>query len=257
VAALSEFVGIRLGADHPGIGNLVLSRPPTNAMTRQVYREIAQAAAEVAGRDDIAAVIIFGGHEIFSAGDDMPQLRTLTASEAETWARARHDAIEAVAAIPRPTVAAITGYALGAGLGLVLAADWRVSGDNVRFGATEILAGLVPDGGGMARLTRTVGASRAKELVYSGRFFDAEEALALGLIDEMVAPDHVYNAAAAWAGRFVDGPQYALAAAKAGIDEVFELAPAERAAAARSRFVDVFSHATKLAVRDQEFEDRR
>jgi enoyl-CoA hydratase len=257
VAALSEFVGIRLGADHPGIGNLVLSRPPTNAMTRQVYREIVQAAAEVAGRDDIAAVIIFGGHEIFSAGDDMPQLRTLTASEAETWARARHDAIEAVAAIPRPTVAAITGYALGAGLGLVLAADWRVSGDNVRFGATEILAGLVPDGGGMARLTRTVGASRAKELVYSGRFFDAEEALALGLIDEMVAPDHVYNAAAAWAGRFVDGPQYALAAAKAGIDEVFELAPAERAAAARSRFVDVFAHATKLAVRDQEFEDRR
>jgi enoyl-CoA hydratase len=111
----------------------------------------------------------------------------------------------------------------------------------VRFGATEILAGLVPDGGGVARLTRTVGASRAKELVYSGRFFDAEEALALGLIDDMVAPDGVYDAAAAWAGRFVDGPQYALAAAKAGIDDIFELTPAERLAAERRRYLEVFA----------------
>ncbi len=241
MAALSEFVFVHVDEDHPGVGTLALSRPPTNAMTRQVYREIGQAAAEVARREDIAAVIVFGGHEIFSAGDDMPQLRTLTASEAESWIRVRRDAVDAVAAIPKPTVAAITGYALGAGLGLALAADWRVSGDNVRFGATEILAGLIPDGGGVARLARTVGASRAKELVYSGRFFDAEEALALGLIDDMVAPDGVYDAAAAWAGRFVDGPQYALAAAKAGIDDIFELTPAERLAAERRRYREVFA----------------
>lgn len=241
MAALSEFVSVHVREDRPGVGTLALSRPPTNAMTRQVYREIGQAAAEVAGREDIAAVIVFGGHEIFSAGDDMPQLRTLTASEAESWIRVRRDAVDAIAAIPKPTVAAITGYALGAGLGLALAADWRVSGDNVRFGATEILAGLVPDGGGMARLTRTVGASRAKELVYSGRFFDSEEALALGLIDDMVAPDGVYDAAAAWAGRFVDGPPYALAAAKAGIDDIFELTPSERLAAERRRYLEVFA----------------
>ncbi|MGH3556954.1 MAG: enoyl-CoA hydratase [Mycobacterium sp.] len=238
---MREFVGIHAGADHPGVATLVLSRPPTNAMSRQFYREIAQAAAELGRRDDIAAVIIFGGHEMFSAGDDLPELRTLTVPEAETSARVRRDAVDAVAAIPKPTVAAITGYALGAGLTLALATDWRVSGDNVRFGATEILAGLIPDGGGMARLTRTVGVSSAKELVYSGRFFDAQEALALGLIDEMVAPDNVYDAAAAWAGRFVDGPRQALAAAKAGIDDVFELTPAERRAAERRRYVEVFT----------------
>ncbi len=173
----------------------------------------------MSGHDGITAVILFGGHEIFSAGDDMPQLRTLTAPEAESWLLVHRAAVDAIAAIPKPTVAAITGYALGAGLGLALAADWRVSGDNVRFGATEILAGLVPDGDGMARLARTVGASRAKELVYSGRFFDAEEAKELGLIDEMVAPDGVYDAAVAWASRFVDAPRAALAAAKAGIDD--------------------------------------
>jgi enoyl-CoA hydratase len=222
VAALSEFVSIHLDPGHPGVGTVVLSHPPTNTLTRQVYRELAQAAAEVGHRDDIATVILFGGHEIFSAGDDMPQLRTLSASEVESWVGVHRDAVDAIAAIPKPTVAAITGYALGAGLGLALAADWRVSGDNVRFGATEILAGLVADGDGIARLARTVGSSKAKELLYSGRFFDAEEALALGLIDELAAPDHVYDAAAVWASRFVDGPRDALAATKAGVDGTFE-----------------------------------
>jgi len=224
-ATVSEFVHVVVsdGSQDAGLAMLLLSRPPTNAMTRQVYREIAAAAAELGERDDVAAVILFGGHDIFSAGDDMPELRTLTPTEAGVAARVRCEAIDAVAAIPKPTVAAITGYALGAGLTLALAADWRVSGDNVKFGATEILAGLVPGGGGMARLTRVAGASRAKELVFSGRFFGAEEASALGLIDEMVAPDNVYDIAAGWARRFLDGPSHALAAAKAGINAAFDV----------------------------------
>jgi enoyl-CoA hydratase len=240
---VTEFVSVHVSSAHPGVGTVVLSRPPTNALTRQVYRELVAAAAETSRRDDIAAVILFGGHEIFCAGDDVPELRTLDSSEAETVVRVRHDAVEAVAAIPKPTVAAVTGYALGSGLTLALAADWRVSGDNAKFGATEILAGLTPDSGGLARLTRTVGVSRAKELVYSGRFFDAEEALALGLIDDMVAPDNVYDAAAAWADRFIDSPPQALAAAKAGIDEAFEMPPADRLAAERRRYVEVFAAA--------------
>lgn len=244
MAALSEFVSVVVsdGSQDAGLAMLLLSRPPTNAMTRQVYREIAAAAEELGRRDDVAVVILFGGHEIFSAGDDMPELRTLDPDEAGIAARVRREAVDMVAAIPKPTVAAITGYALGAGLTLALAADWRVSGDNVKFGATEILAGLVPGGDGMARLTRAVGPSRAKELVYSGRFFDAEEALALGLIDDMVAPDNVYDAAATWARRFLDGPRPALAAAKAGINAVYD-APAdrERHAAEDRRYVEVFA----------------
>nr|WP_321182530.1 enoyl-CoA hydratase [Mycobacterium kansasii] len=235
---MREFVGVIV---NEGLATLGVSRPPTNAMTRQVYREIIGAADDVGRREDVAAVIVFGGHEIFSAGDDMPELRTLTAAEADTAARVRREAIDAVAAIPKPTVAAITGYALGAGLTLALAADWRVSGDNVKFGATEILAGLIPGGGGMARLTQVTGPSRAKELVFSGRFFDAEEALALGLIDDMVAPDDVYDAAVGWARRFVDGPPLALAAAKAVINDVLELEPALRPAAERRRYVEVFA----------------
>jgi enoyl-CoA hydratase len=211
---MNEFVSVHVSDQQPGIATMLLLRPPTNAMTRQVYREIISAAADLRGRDDIFAVIVFGGHEIFSGGDDVAELRTLNGDEAEVAARVCRDAVDALAAIPKPTVAAITGYALGSGLTLALAADWRVAGDNVKFGATEILAGLVPQGG-TGRLVQAVGESKAKDLVFSGRFVDAKEAQTLGLIDEMVAPDGVYDAAVAWARRFVDYPPQVLAAAKA------------------------------------------
>lgn len=214
---MTEFVSVHTSDEQPGIATLLLSRPPTNALTRQVYRELVGAADDIGRRDDARAVILFGGHEIFSAGDDVPELRTLNAEEAAAASRACRTALDAIAAIPRPTVAAITGYALGGGMNLALAADWRVAGDNVKFGATEILAGLVP-AGGTERLVTAIGLSKAKDLVLSGRFVDAREALALGLIDEMVAPDGVYDAALAWAKRFDDHPPQALAAAKAAFD---------------------------------------
>jgi enoyl-CoA hydratase len=215
---MREFVGVHVSEQHPGVGTLVLNREATNALTRQVYRELADAAEEISRRQDIAAVILFGGHEIFCAGDDVPELHSLDRAEAEAADRVRRAALDAVAAIPKPTVAAVTGYALGAGLSLALAADWRVAGDNAKVGATEILAGLVPGGGGCARLARAVGPSRAKELAFSGRFVGPEEALALRLVDELVAPDDVYDAALAWAVRFLDASPAALAGVKALID---------------------------------------
>jgi enoyl-CoA hydratase len=207
-----EFVGTHVDER---IGTLLLSRPPTNALTRQVCREIASAAAELGERDDVTVVIVFGGHEIFSVGDDAHELQTLNAAEARIAAEVCRRAVDAVAAIPKPTVAAVTGYALGSGLTLALAADWRVSGDNVKYGATEILDDRAPIGGASDRLTRAVGESRAKDLVFSGRFVGAEEALAMGLINETVAPDHVFDAALVWARRFADASPAALAAAKA------------------------------------------
>ncbi|MGE2724751.1 enoyl-CoA hydratase [Mycolicibacterium pulveris] len=214
---MNEFVTVHTGDQQPGIATLLLSRPPTNALTRQMYREIRAVAADVGRRDDVRAVVVFGGHEIFSAGDDVAERRTLNTAEAAVAAEHCRAAVDALAAVPKPTVAAITGYALGGGLNLALGCDWRVAGDNAKFGATEILAGLVP-AGGTARLTRAVGLSQAKDLVFSGRFAGAKEALALGLIDEMVAPDGVYDAAVAWAGRFVEHPPQVLAAAKATFD---------------------------------------
>ncbi len=210
---MREFVGVHTLDEHRGVATLLLSRPPTNALTRQMCREIVDAATELGDRDDIAAVILFGGHEIFCGGDDVAVLQTYDAHELEGAAEVGREAVDAIAAIPKPTVAAITGYALGSGLTLALAADRRVAGDNVKVGATEILSGFPPAETG--RLARAIGESKAKDLVFTGRFVGAKEAAALGLIDEMVAPDAVYDSAMAWAKRLVEHPPQVLAAAKA------------------------------------------
>jgi len=204
-----EFVSVHAT---DGIGTLVLSRPPMNALTRQMCREIASAATELGEHADVAAVVLFGGHEIFSAGVDVGEARTVGA---DATAVAATTALRAVADLPTPTVAAVTGYALGSGLTLALAADWRIGGDNVKWGATQILEGLAPSHDDAALLTRAIGHAHAKDLAFTGRFAHAKEALELGLVDELVAPDHVYDSAVAWARRFVDVPAEALAAAKA------------------------------------------
>jgi enoyl-CoA hydratase len=207
-----EFVSAHV---QDGIGTLLLSRPPTNTLTRQMLREIATAAADLGENADVAAVVVFGGHEIFSAGVDVPEARTLDAEATTVAAAVALRAVAAVAEIPKPTVAAVTGYALGSGLTLALAADWRIAGDNAKWGVTQILEGLTPSRDEARRLARAIGDSHAKELAFSGRFAHAQEALELGLVDELVAPDHVYDAAVAWARRFVDVPVETLAAAKA------------------------------------------
>jgi enoyl-CoA hydratase len=242
---MHEFVSVYVGDERPGVGTLVISRPPTNTLTRQACREIVAVAAEVGRRDDVAAVILFGGHEIFSGGDDLAELRTLSDAEADAAAGLRQDAAAAIAAIPKPTVAAITGYALGSGLSLALAADWRVGGDNAKLGFAETLAGLMPCGGATQRLPRLVGVSKAKDLAFSGRFVDAREAVAMGLLDEMVAPDAVYDAAADWASRFVGGAVLALAATKAAIDGVPD---ADGLARERRLYVELFAGAPRRFV---------
>lgn len=209
---MNEFVSAHV---HDGVGTLLLARPPKNTLTRQMYREISAIATELSERSDAAAVIVFGGHEIFSAGDDLSELRTLDTEAAAAAGRVCQHAVDAVAAIPKPTVAAVTGYALGSGLTLALAADWRIGGDNVKWGATQILDGLAPTEGVARRLARAVGESRARELAFSGRFAGAEEARSLGLVDHMVAPDNVYDEAVAWAQRWVGASAQVLASVKA------------------------------------------
>jgi enoyl-CoA hydratase len=209
---IGEFVQVHV-AD--GIGTLLLARPPRNALTRQMCREIRAAAKVLGQRSDVIAVIVYGGHEVFSTGDDDRETAGLDAEEARVAGTVCRAAVDVVAAIPKPTVAAITGYALGSGLTLALAADWRISGDNVKVGSTEILSGRTPAEGAAVRLSAAIGDSRAKDLVFSGRFVGAQEALSLGLVDELVAPDHVYDEARTWAARFGDVAPEVLAAAKA------------------------------------------
>jgi len=127
-------------------------------------------------------------------------------------------AFSAVAAIGKPTVAAISGYALGGGCELALCCDFRVAGESAVLGQPEILLGIIPGAGGTQRLARLIGPSRAKDLIFSGRLVAASEALALGLVDEVVPDGEVLQAARRRVARYVGGPAYALRAAKQAVD---------------------------------------
>ena len=213
---MAEFVTLDVS---DGIGTIRLDRPPMNALNRQVQEEIRAAAREPTVRADVKAVIVYGGEKVFAAGADIKELAEMSFVQMSEVVADLQSAIGSISEIPKPTVAAVTGYALGGGLELALGADRRIIGDNVKVGTPEILLGIIPGGGGTQRLARLVGPSKAKDIVFSGRFVGPDEALAIGLADEVVAPDEVYNAARRWAAQFTGAASRALAAAKAAIDQ--------------------------------------
>lgn len=200
------------------VATIRLDRPPMNALSVEVQEELRQAARAVSDRADVRAVVVYGGPKIFAAGADVKQMADWSLTDALSRAADLQSAFTAVARIPQPTIAAVTGYALGGGCELALCCDFRVAGDNAKLGQPEILLGIIPGAGGTQRLPRLVGLSRAKELIMSGRFVSADEALAIGLVDRVVAPDDVYAASLEWAQQLARGPSFAIRAAKSAID---------------------------------------
>jgi enoyl-CoA hydratase/carnithine racemase len=212
---MTEFVHLEV-AD--GVATIRIDRAPVNALNTQVQEELREAAAECGRRDDIRAVVLWGGTKVFVAGADVKEFHTMSAQDMQRRAGALSSSLDAIAQLPKPVIAAVTGYALGGGCELALTADFRVSADNAKWGQPEILLGVIPGAGGTQRLARLIGPAKAKDLVFTGRFVDAAEALELGLVDVVVAADEVYPTAQAMAAKFARGPALALRAAKAAID---------------------------------------
>jgi enoyl-CoA hydratase len=235
---MTEFVTLEVDG---GIGTLRLDRPPMNALNVQVQEEIRAAAQEAASRPDVRAVVIYGGPKVFAAGADIKEMATMSYTDMVDRSVGLSSAFTAVAKIPKPVVAAVTGYALGGGCELALCADYRIAADSAKLGQPEILLGIIPGAGGTQRLSRLVGPSKAKDLVFTGRFVGAEEALRLGLIDQVVAPEEVYDAARAWAGQFANGPAYALRAAKEAIDAGLSVDLETGLAIERQQFAALFA----------------
>lgn len=195
-----------------------LRRPPMNALNLQMQREIAEAAKFVSGRVGIDAVVIYGGEKVFAAGADVKEMANMSYSDMASAAHHLQNAFASVTKISQPTIAAITGFALGGGLELAMCADFRVAGDNAKLGQPEILLGIIPGAGGTQRLPRLIGVSRAKELVFGGHMISAGQALDIGLVNKVVPPAEVLETALAWANKFSGGPKLAIAAAKRAID---------------------------------------
>ncbi|HLV76232.1 short chain enoyl-CoA hydratase [Actinomadura hallensis] len=218
---MGEFVRVEV---EDGVATIRLDRPKMNALNAQMQRELIDAAREVTQNETVAAVVLYGGERVFAAGADIKEMAPMSYAEMSAGhSRLLQDFTKALAGIPKPVIAAITGYALGGGLEVALTADFRVAGEGAKVGQPEIQLGIIPGAGGTQRLSRLIGPAKAKDLVYSGRHVKAGEALAMGLVDRVVPDAEVYTAAKEWAATFVGGPAIALRAAKQAIDAGLEV----------------------------------
>ena len=233
-----EFVRLEV-AD--GVATIRLDRPKMNAISLAVQAELRAAAAEATERDDVKAVVVWGGERVFAAGNDVKEMANLSYADMVKHSGPMQGAVTAIARIPKPVVAAINGYALGGGCELALAADVRFAADNAVLGQPEVLLGIIPGAGGTQRLSRLVGPSRAKDLIFTGRFVKADEALAIGLVDRVVPAAEVYDAAVAWAGRFAGAASLAIRAAKECVDRGLEVDLETGLEIERQQFASLFA----------------
>ncbi len=237
---MAEYVRLEIDKD-TGVGTIRLDRPPMNAIDGEVVAQLEVAAREATFNDDVRAVVIFGGDKIFAAGADIKEMAERKPNEMMNRMGGLQAVFSLVEEIPKVTVAAITGYALGGGCELSLCADFRVIADNAMIGQPEILLGIIPGAGGTQRLPRLVGPARAKDIIYSGRFLKAEEAHAIGLVDVVVPQDAVYAKATEIAAKYAKGPLVALRAAKIAINRGLQVDIANGLAIERELFVGLFA----------------
>jgi enoyl-CoA hydratase len=200
-----------------GVAVLRIDRPDRNALSTVMLGRL-QSAAEDLIADPPGAVVVWGGDDIFSAGGDPSEFTSFDPALGRYIGERFHAAYAAIAAIPRATIAAVSGVASGGGLELALACDFRVASAGARLGQHEINMGLFPGGGGTQRLARLVGAGRAKQMIFSGELLDAAEAARIGLVDRVVPDGEVLAAALTWAANLAAGPAAVRGLAKQAID---------------------------------------
>jgi enoyl-CoA hydratase/carnithine racemase len=235
--AAPEFVTLQVEG---GVGTIRLDRPKMNAINEQLHMEVRAAALEAGEREDVRAVVLYGGERVFAAGADIKAMSQLDGRGMVAWGRELTNSFTTVQRIPKPVIAAITGYALGGGYELALCADFRVMGAGAKIGQPEILLGVIPGAGGTQRLSRLVGPAKAKDLVFTGRHVGAEEALEIGLADAVVPDEEVHPTAVAMARKFAAGPPLALAAAKRAVDEGLDMTLSDGLALESQLFAELF-----------------
>jgi enoyl-CoA hydratase len=226
------------GPPEGGVVVVRLQNPPMNALSQELLGQLGDIARKLGADASVKAVVVAGGEKAFAAGADISEFGDQDA--ARRISQGFREAFDAVAAIPRPVIAAIRGYALGGGLELAMACDLRVAGETARLGQPEILLGIIPGAGGTQRLARLVGPARAKEIIWSGRQVRADEAHAIGLVDRVVAPGEEEHAALHWATELGKGAVAAMGFAKRVIDDGVGRPLADGLDLEREAFVDVF-----------------
>jgi enoyl-CoA hydratase/carnithine racemase len=230
---------VRLELDD-GVAIVRLDRPPANAIDLQLATELGAAIEEAAGRDDVGALVVWGGERIFAAGADIKAMVEWGPEEVRPSVDALGAACDLLESTPKVSIAAVNGFALGGGLELALGADLRYLADDATIGQPEIKLGVIPGAGGTQRLTRLIGPGRTRDLVYSGRLVQADEAQTLGIADRVLPAAETLPAAVEAARAFARGPRSALAAAKAAVAAALAPGGAEGIDRERQLFLGLF-----------------
>lgn len=223
-----------------GVGVIRLDRPPANAIDLQMATEMGEVIAEARSREDVGAIVLWGGERIFAAGADVKAMADWGPDEVRPSVVALGAACDGLESLPVVVIAAVTGFALGGGFEIALGADFRFLADDASIGQPEIKIGVIPGAGGTQRLGRLVGPARTRDLVYTGRLIDAGEALALGLADRVVPKADVFDAAVEAARGFAGAPREALAAAKMAINAAMTMPGSAGFARERELFLGLF-----------------
>src|SRR5687768_5722863 len=220
-----------------GVAVVRLNNPKVNALSTALLGQLGDAAQALTD-DPPGAVVITGGDRLFAAGADISEFgdREAGARVGDVFLRA----LNAVDAIPRAVFAAVSGFALGGGCELALACDFRIASERAVFGQPEILLGIIPGGGGTQRLARLVGPARAKELILTGRQVKAPEALAMGLVDEVVPADELHDHVLARAAELARGAVLAQGLALQAIDRGLDGTLEDGLVLEQRLFADVF-----------------
>lgn len=205
-----------------GVELIRLQRPPMNALSGELLAELAEVVEGLTKDPDLKAVVVTGNEKVFAAGAEISQLQGGEGEGGHMLANFRRS-LDGFAAIPRPVIAVVSGYALGGGLEMALACDLRMASESARLGQPEILLGLFPGAGGTQRLPRLIGPARAKEMLWTGRQVKAEEALAIGLVDRVVPVEGYLEAALEWAASFGRGAVVAMGLSKRAVDGGLEM----------------------------------
>lgn len=200
------------------VATLQLRRPPMNPFSAAMSDALIEAVRRLSDLPEVRACVAHGGSEHFAAGADIDELASMSYETVVEWNARLHGAVDAVSHLPFPVIAAVNGYALGGGLELALATDIRVCSTTATVGLPEITLGILPGSGGTQRLTQIVGRSTAKLLIMTGRHVNAEEARALGIVDQLCEPDEVIDTATELAHHLAAAPRHAIRAIKECVD---------------------------------------
>ena len=224
------------------VGIVKMNRPDAmNALNTETLQELSKAISDLNESDQVRVIIITGEGKAFVAGADIAEMKDMSRDEAQVFSQGGQKVFDLIAKTEKPVIAAINGFALGGGCELALTCDIRIASDKAKLGQPEVNLGVIPGFAGTQRLSRLVGAAKAKEMIFTGDIVDAQTAHSIGLVNQVVPADQLMNVCMEMANKIASKGPTAIKLAKQVIDEGIGATFEVGSAGERNGFAECFA----------------